>query len=180
MNEEIKQVFDHWNSHEGAIHHRKMTKAMERAILKHLQDGYKVADLKEAISNYSKIVTGKQYFWTCRWSITHFFVRRIKLDRTHVDKDYYQWERWTTNDGFHPDNWLTKKAKEQQQYNRRRTRERQQLEREAAGVFGKKPLKQMNESELLAEWDRSNETQRTMIKKVRSEIDEILARRQDG
>lgn len=73
-----RRVFDHWNS-KDIIRHRSF-RQHERHIVARLSE-YTERELKEAIDNYATVLKGKEYWWTYRWGLDEFLVRKGGLDK---------------------------------------------------------------------------------------------------
>lgn len=100
-------ILNHWNSRKANGRwrtHRRVTPDIERIIKTHLKR-WTVKDICAAITNFARIVQGRDYKWTYyKWGLYEFLSRRDKMN-----KDEYQWRR------FHPNNfveydWLTDDA----------------------------------------------------------------------
>ncbi len=77
-NEIIKDIYMHWNSLE-IIEHREFGK-FKSAINARLEN-YRPEEIKEAMSNYKKILEGSDYYFTYRWSLDEFLSRKGGLDK---------------------------------------------------------------------------------------------------
>lgn len=71
QNNEITEVFDHWNKC-SPIKHRKMNKAMEKCIKDRLKE-YDTQTLKETICNYASVITNAGSWYKYRSRIEEFF-----------------------------------------------------------------------------------------------------------
>ena len=70
---EINIVFSFWNE-QKIIQHRKITDAIITKIRVTLKD-YSVDEIKETVSNYSKILHSDDYYYTHRWTLRDFLHR---------------------------------------------------------------------------------------------------------
>jgi len=68
----IHSIFDHWND-QKIIQHKKV-KGFKSSINSKLED-HTLEDIKEAISNYKKVLTSDEYYFTHRWTLKHFLQR---------------------------------------------------------------------------------------------------------
>lgn len=73
---EPEEIFQCWNSH-SIIEHKKLTDKMKTAINGALKD-YAVDDIKKAISNYSEILSGDEYYFSYKWTLTDFLKRGLE------------------------------------------------------------------------------------------------------
>jgi len=87
----IYTIFSFWNSLKIKVHRDiKKFKPSINAILQL----YSVEEIKEAISNYSKILESKEYFWTYRWSLGDFLSRKNGIDTfLTVNKPFENFKR---------------------------------------------------------------------------------------
>lgn len=80
--DKIKEIFEYWND-KKIIMHRKLTKDMQRAVLRALQD-YEVEEIKAFIDFYATILEAsvpdeqRKYFWTYKWGLCEFMSRGLK------------------------------------------------------------------------------------------------------
>lgn len=72
---DINKVFNHWNDCNIVVH-RKITKNIEKAYKKVIKD-YTVDEIETAISNYSKILKGDNYYFNYKWSLDEFLNRGL-------------------------------------------------------------------------------------------------------
>lgn len=77
-NKNIYTLFDFWNLKKIIIH-REIEKYKSH-IASRLKK-YSVEEIKEAISNYSTILKGSEYYWTHKWSLDEFLSRKGGLDK---------------------------------------------------------------------------------------------------
>lgn len=68
-------IFTYWNQSEGLIHHKELKHDIKLAIKAALAN-FSVDDIKEAIANYSTVVSGDEFFWTKRWALGVFLTRK--------------------------------------------------------------------------------------------------------
>ena len=66
----IHHIFQFWNEQQ-IIKHRKMNQKTKSHINARLGD-YSVEELKQAISNYRKVLDSDEYFWTHKWTLQEF------------------------------------------------------------------------------------------------------------
>jgi len=82
LKEQIYIVGNHWNK-KGIIHHGPKTIENCMSILKrHLLAPYGTGDywtddICNAICNYERVLNGKEYFWTHRWTLKEFLQRGV-------------------------------------------------------------------------------------------------------
>lgn len=69
-----KELFDFWNSLKIVIH-QKLTEKMKKAINARLKDGKSPEQIKEAMSNYAKILHSDKYYWSHKWTLNEFLSR---------------------------------------------------------------------------------------------------------
>lgn len=73
------EIFDFWNSKKIITH--KTIKQFEKHITAKLKEGYVVADIKDAISNYAEIIFDDSYYWTHKYGLKEFLTRTGNIDR---------------------------------------------------------------------------------------------------
>ena len=73
--EDIHSIFEFWNK-QGIIIHRKFDslKSNISAALKL----YSRKEIEKAISNYSKVLKGDEFYWTYRWGLKDFLQRGLE------------------------------------------------------------------------------------------------------
>ena len=106
-NQLVQEIFDHWNSVKVCRKwkaHRKLTYDITRAVVVHFEH-WSISDIKDAISNFAKIVQYNDYKWTYdKWGLATFMSRREP-----EDKGAYRWWRFLPNN-FREKDELTKDA----------------------------------------------------------------------
>ena len=70
-----KDIFNFWNE-QNIIKHRFLTGKMKTKIRSAMKE-YSLEDVKKAISNYSIVLKGKEYYWTYKWTIEDFLNRGL-------------------------------------------------------------------------------------------------------
>lgn len=68
--QELQELFDFWNS-KGIVVHRTINEKMVQ-LLKKAMDFYGQAQIKQAIENYSIVLSDSTYFFKTRWTIGDF------------------------------------------------------------------------------------------------------------
>nr|DAU45794.1 MAG TPA: replisome organizer [Caudoviricetes sp.] len=68
--QEFQELFDYWNS-KGIVVHRTINEKMVQ-LLKKALDLYGQAQIKQAIENYSIVLSDSSYFFKTRWTIGDF------------------------------------------------------------------------------------------------------------
>lgn len=68
--QELQELFDYWNS-KGIVVHRTINEKMVQ-LLKKALDLYGQAKIKQAIENYSIVLSDSTYFFNTRWTIGDF------------------------------------------------------------------------------------------------------------
>ena len=68
--QELQELFDFWNS-KGIVVHRTINEKMVQ-LLKKALDFYGQAQIKQAIENYSIVLSDSTYFFKTRWTIGDF------------------------------------------------------------------------------------------------------------
>ena len=71
LKEQIEEIFNHWNS-KNIITHRKLTDKAKGKINAKLKEGYSIEEVKQAIDNYSLVLSGEEYFFSYRWPLEEF------------------------------------------------------------------------------------------------------------
>lgn len=84
----IYTLFEHWNN-QNVIVHRKLTEKVKRAISGALRD-YSEEEIRQAISNYTLILEGPEYYFKHRWTLTDFLHRGLEkfLDLEKAKANY--------------------------------------------------------------------------------------------
>ena len=90
----ILLVFSFWNE-QKIITHKKLTDKIKAKIKAKLSD-YSLEDIKQSIVNYKKILEGKEYFWSYKWTLEDFLQRGLEK--------FMSWEVCSQN-------YLTEKSK---------------------------------------------------------------------
>ncbi len=75
----MKEIFTHWNSKKIIIH--KSLKDFQSHIKARLDNGYTVKNIIEAIDNYSAVLKSDDHFWTHKWGLKDFLIRKGALDK---------------------------------------------------------------------------------------------------
>lgn len=75
---DIYTIFEFWNS-KKIILHREIEKFKSHISAK--LKNYSVEEITEAISNYSTILEGSEYYWTYKWGLDDFLSRKNGLDK---------------------------------------------------------------------------------------------------
>ncbi|CDE24394.1 putative uncharacterized protein [Clostridium sp. CAG:307] len=68
--QELQELFDFWNS-KGIVVHRTINEKMVQ-LLKKALDLYGQAQIKQAIENYSIVLSDSTYYFKTRWTIGDF------------------------------------------------------------------------------------------------------------
>jgi len=109
----ISVAFSHWNSFKGKKKtptcgawksHKDLTPEIKSAIRTRLKE-YPIDEITAAVSNYAKVLLGREYTWTHAWTLQQFLTRH-KPDQ----RDELQFWRFHPNN-FVEDDYLTKPAK---------------------------------------------------------------------
>jgi len=79
--EEIKNIYEHWNQ-QGIIVHQKLTDKIASVINAKLEDGYSLETVKDAVSNYSQIISSQAHFFQYRWTLPEFLSRGLDKFKT--------------------------------------------------------------------------------------------------
>jgi biotin operon repressor len=88
-------VFNHWNSKKGVIHHKKLTDDMKKAIKGALKKpGIDIETIKLAIDRLSLAVNDKKYFYEHKWALDKF-LKQSNGFRNWLDEGQY-WENYKT------------------------------------------------------------------------------------
>ena len=74
---ELQELFDFWNS-KGIVVHRTINEKMVKALKKSL-DLYGQAQIKQAIENYSIVLSDSTYYFKTRWTIGDFVTQSNAL-----------------------------------------------------------------------------------------------------
>lgn len=101
----INNIYTFWNEHKIIVH-KKVTKDMEKAFKKAIVD-YSEEDIKTAITNYSKILKGDEYFFNYKWGLDEFLSRGVKK--------FLNWEVCSSN--FTKDNIKPKEVEKEEKAN---------------------------------------------------------------
>ncbi|MCK5074116.1 MAG: hypothetical protein KAQ98_11870 [Bacteriovoracaceae bacterium] len=71
------RFLEEWNQR-SMIQHKKITTRMKKAIDKVLKNAdYPLDEVFKAFDNYSKILTGSDYFWSYKWTMEDFLNRGL-------------------------------------------------------------------------------------------------------
>jgi len=89
--ENINTIFKFWNDTKVIIH-RSMSDKLRGHINARLTD-YSVEEICKAITNYSTVLNGEQYYYTQKWRLEEFLLRRLEnfLDESEPFKTYASW-----------------------------------------------------------------------------------------
>lgn len=85
------EVFEYWNGQDPLITHKKLTDGIKRKINGKIRDGYNLQDFRNAIANYSMVLSdGKKYWFNYRWTLQDFIQRGMEkfLERKVVEENY--------------------------------------------------------------------------------------------
>ena len=85
-----KDCLNHWNRLK-IIQHKKIPDDRTYGYINsRLDQGYTWKEIKQAMSNYSYIIYGKQFFWTYRWTLGEFMKRGLDkfMDLEVAKKNY--------------------------------------------------------------------------------------------
>jgi len=74
-NSNIYTIFEFWNNTKVLVH-RKMSDKLRGHINASLSN-YSVEEICKAITNYSVVVKGEQYYWTHKWRLDEFLLRGL-------------------------------------------------------------------------------------------------------
>ena len=75
--QELQELFDYWNS-KGIVVHRTINEKMVK-VLKKALDLYGQAQIKQAIENYSIVLSDSTYFFKTKWTIGDFVTQSNAL-----------------------------------------------------------------------------------------------------
>lgn len=75
--QELQELFDYWNS-KGIVVHRTINEKMVKVLKKSL-DLYGQAQIKQAIENYSIVLSDSTYYFKTRWTIGDFVTQSNAL-----------------------------------------------------------------------------------------------------
>lgn len=75
---ECRELFNYWNSKKTMVH-RDYGKYYP--CIKGRLEKYKLDEIKVAIDNYALVLLSKDYYWSYKWSVEQFLVRKNGLDR---------------------------------------------------------------------------------------------------
>ena len=75
--QELQELFDYWNS-KGIVVHRTINEKMVK-VLKKALDLYGQAQIKQAIENYSIVLSDSTYYFKTRWTIGDFVTQSNAL-----------------------------------------------------------------------------------------------------
>lgn len=96
-----REIFNHWRSHANLIQHRRLTAQMRSHIQARRQD-FTVAELKEAISEYSRVLASDRHdLMTYRWELQQFLkigegekvYRMLQAPDSYISADRHRQER---------------------------------------------------------------------------------------
>jgi len=73
------EIFDFWNCQKIIVHKNK--KDFIPYIKAKLENNYTPGDLKEAMNNYGKILKSDKHYWTYKWGLKDFLVRKGAIDK---------------------------------------------------------------------------------------------------
>lgn len=92
----VKELYEYWNSRAGKPwwHHRELTPDLKQAIKAALKD-YSVEDICRAIDNYQAVLQRPEYFWSKKWNLGEFLMRRQGTGKRATDP--HQWWRFLGN-----------------------------------------------------------------------------------
>jgi hypothetical protein len=82
IQENKKEIFDHWNS-KGIVVHKRMGDGLAGEIGACLKK-YDIETIKETIDLYAEIMEiglpleKRKYFWTYKWNLSEFLMRGVK------------------------------------------------------------------------------------------------------
>ena len=71
--DDVKEIFEHWNSLEIVIH-RALGNSMTTSITARLQN-YSKEEIKRAMSNYKAIIESPETYWEYKWPLQDFLSR---------------------------------------------------------------------------------------------------------
>jgi hypothetical protein len=74
--EKEREIFNYWNQ-QNIIVHQKLVNDVRSVIVRTLRS-YSVEEVKSAISNYSAIVHGEEYFFNYKWTLKDFLKRGLE------------------------------------------------------------------------------------------------------
>lgn len=80
-------ILNHWNE-QKIIVHKKFTKDAEKEVSKLFAEEVEVEDIKNAITTYSTVYHGKEYWWTHKWNLYEFLKRGLKQFDGKSPEDY--------------------------------------------------------------------------------------------
>jgi len=69
-------VLEHWNS-KGIIRHRRLTDKFRRSVNAALKI-YTLGEVKNAIDNYERVLSGPEFYWTHKWTLKEFLDRGLE------------------------------------------------------------------------------------------------------
>lgn len=75
---DVREVFEHWNRCK-IVQHRDISKFKSQIIA--CLKLYSIDEIKQAMSNYAKILKSDQYFWTYKWGLYEFLTQKNGLDK---------------------------------------------------------------------------------------------------
>lgn len=151
----ISVLFNHWNSFKGQKnwkHHPKISYEIESAIREQLKH-YSVEQLKKAIDNYAKVLSGKDYTWSYAWTFRQFLTRKQKPPNQH-DLQLYRW----LESGFQEDDYLKDSAQSRRAAERTRYYE---------------GIRDMEQDKLIAAYRENKNNMNWLIEEIRPEIREL-------
>lgn len=104
LENDYKEIYDYWNKQKIVIH-RDYLKF--RPCIKSRLEIYTVNELKEAITNYVTVLKGDEYYWSYKWTIDQFLVRKNSLDKfTRNNFNLNQYKKTQTLAKRDPENLL--------------------------------------------------------------------------
>ena len=160
-------ILDCWNAQKEFGRwktHRKLTPDIKRAIDENMRDGWEVEDICGAIVNFAACVHSRDTRWTHdKWSLAQFLTRGKRDD----DRRWV----WFNDNNYREDDWLTPAAVQ------RRIKARRQQELGEDILNDSQPArvsyKNMLDKELREVYDKANVFERTIIKRVRPDVETI-------